>query len=195
MSQRQSSSDSSDQSETLVAQAERRFFARRSSGETLVVSGEERPLTLIQRVLELTITFGILLLVALSTANSIYIAGWVAEMPDLRITAAAGVLIALVLGRVRRLRAPFAMVVAIIVGGLIIMAQVTQLETLGGQPLFWEPIHGFRLSFSGLVQAGLQRWLDPDNLPFVFFTDVFVYHRLRSSARMRSLAGVMPGWR
>ena len=175
MSEQRPSPESSDQQETLVAQAERRFFARRSSGETLVVSGEDRPLTPVQRLLELTITFGILLLVALSTANSIYIAGWVAEMPDLRITAAAGVLLALIIGRIRRLRAPFALFVAFVVGGLIIMAQVTQLETLGGQPLFWDRFTDFGFRFQDWFKQAFSAGLTTDNLPFVFFTDVFVF--------------------
>ena len=167
--------DGSDQPATLAAEAERRFFARRASGETLVVSGQPRRLTLIQRALEATITFGILLLVALSTANSIYIAGWVAEMPDLRITAAAGVLLALALGRIRWLRWPFAMLLGAVIGGLIIMAQITQLESLGGQPLFWERFTDFGYRFQDWFKQAFSSGLTTDNLPFVFFTDVFVY--------------------
>ncbi len=128
-----------------------------------------------QRFLESTITFGILLLVALSTANSIYIAGWVEEMPDLRVTAALGVLLALGLGRLRRLRWPFAMVIAVIIGGLIIMAQITQLESLGGQPLFWDRFTDFAFRFQDWFTQAFSSGLTTDNLPFVFFTDVFVY--------------------
>ena len=175
MSARPPTNDASDQPTTLVAEAERRFFARRSSGETLVVSGQERPLSKSQRFLETTITFGILLLVALSTANSIYIAGWVEEMPDLRVTAALGVLLALGLGRLRWLRWPFAMVIAVIIGGLIIMAQITQLESLGGQPLFWDRFTDFAFRFQDWFTQAFSSGLTTDNLPFVFFTDVFVY--------------------
>ena len=175
MSTRPPSNDGSDQPDTLVAEAERRFFARRSSGETLVVSGQERRLTLTQRGLESTITFGILLLVALSTANSIYNAGWVDQMPDLRITAAAGVLLALGLGRLPWLRWPFAMIIGVIFGGLIIMAQITQLETLGGQPLFWDRFTDFGFRFQDWFKQAFSSGLTTDNLPFVFFTDVFVY--------------------
>ncbi len=175
MSAQPPTNDASDQPTTLVAEAERRFFARRSSGETLVVSGQERPLSMSQRFLESTITFGILLLVALSTANSIYIAGWVEEMPDLRVTAALGVLLALGLGRLRRLRWPFAMVIAVIIGGLIIMAQITQLESLGGQPLFWDRFTDFAFRFQDWFTQAFSSGLTTDNLPFVFFTDVFVY--------------------
>lgn len=159
MSIRPPSNEDSSEPTNLVAEAERRFFARRTSGETLVVSGQERRITLSQRALETTITFGILLLVALSTANSIYIAGWVDQMPDLRITAAVGVLLAIGLGRVRWLRWPFAMLIGFVVGGLIVMAQITQLETLGGQPLFWERFtdFGFRFQdwFKQAFSAGL----------------------------------------
>lgn len=175
MSAQPPTNDASDQPTTLVAEAERSFFARRSSGETLVVSGQERPLSKSQRFLESTITFGILLLVALSTANSIYIAGWVEEMPDLRITAAVGVLLALGLGRLRWLRWPFAMVIAVIIGGLIIMAQITQLESLGGQPLFWDRFTDFAFRFQDWFTQAFSSGLTTDNLPFVFFTDVFVY--------------------
>ncbi len=175
MSIRPPGNDDSNEPTTLVAEAERRFFARRSGGETLVISGQQRRLTLTQRALETTITFGILLLVALSTANSIYIAGWVADMPDLRITAAVGVLLAIFLGRVKRLRWPFAMLIAIIVGGVIIMAQITQMETLGGQPLFWDRFTDFGFRFQDWFTQAFSAGLTTDNLPFVFFTDVFVY--------------------
>lgn len=175
MSARHPSNQPAEQPDTLVAEAERSFFARRSSAETLVVSGQDRPLTNAQRLLESTITFGILLLVALSTANSIYIAGWVEEMPDLRVTAAAGVLLAMLIGRIRRLRWPFGMLVGVIVGGLIVMAQVTQLETLGGQPLFWERFTDFGFRFQDWFKQAFSSGLTTDNLPFVFFTDVFVF--------------------
>ena len=175
MSSRPPANDGSNEPTTLVAEAERRFFARRSVGETLVVSGQQQRLTLSQRALETTITFGILLLVALSTANSIYIAGWVEDMPDLRITAAAGVLLAIGLGRVGWLRWPFAMLVGVFVGGLIIMAQITQMETLGGQPLFWDRFTDFGFRFEDWFRQAFSAGLTTDNLPFVFFTDVFVF--------------------
>ena len=175
MSNRAPGNEESNESTTLVAEAERRFFARRSGGETLVISGQQRRLSLSQRALETTITFGILLLVALSTANSIYIADWIEGMPDLRITAAAGVLLAIGLGRVSWLRWPFAMLVGIVIGGLIIMAQITQMETLGGQPLFWDRFTDFGFRFQDWFRQAFSAGLTTDNLPFVFFTDVFVY--------------------
>ena len=168
--------DGSTEPTTVVAEAERRFFARRSgSSETLVVSGQQRRMTMGQRTLETTITFGILLLVALSTANSIYIAGWVEEMPDLRITAIVAVLLSVGLGGVRWLRWPFAMVIGVVVGGLLIMAQITQLETLGGQPLFWDRFIDFGYRFEDWFRQAFSAGLTTDNLPFVFFTDVFVF--------------------
>lgn len=160
---------------TLAAEAERRFFARRSQAETLVVSGEERPFSGTQRTLEAVITFGILLLVALSTANSIYIAGWVEQMPDLRITATAAVIFALVLGRIRRLHAVLAIIIGLLLGALIILAQITQLETLGGQPLFWDRFTDFGFRFEDWFRQAFSAGLTTDNLPFVFFTDVLVY--------------------
>lgn len=160
---------------TLAAEAERRFFARRSQAETLVVSGEERPFSGTQRTLEAVITFGILLLVALSTANSIYIAGWVEQMPDLRITATAAVIFALVLGRIRRLHAVLAIIIGLLLGTLIILAQITQLETLGGQPLFWDRFTDFGFRFEDWFRQAFSAGLTTDNLPFVFFTDVLVY--------------------
>lgn len=175
MSSRPPEENEATQSTTVVAEAERRFFARRSGGETLLVSGQQRPLSNAQRLLETTITFGILLLVALSTANSIYIAGWVEDMPDLRITAAAAVILAIGLGQIRWLRWPFAMLIAVVVGGLIIMAQITQMETLGGQPLFWERFTDFGFRFQDWFTQAFSSGLTTDNLPFVFFTDVFVY--------------------
>ena len=175
MSARPPQQDESVQPTTIVAEAERRFFARRTGGETLVVSGEQRPLTNAQRLLETTITFGILLLVVLSTANSIYIAGWVADMPDLRVTAAAAVILAIGLGQVRRLRWPFAMPIAVVVGGAIVMAQITQMETLGGQPLFWDRFTDFGFRFQDWFKQAFSSGLTTDNLPFVFFTDVFVF--------------------
>ncbi len=160
---------------TLAAEAERSFFARRSSTETLVVSGEARSFSRTQRLMEATITFGILLLVALSTANSIYVANWVDDMPDLRVTATAGVLLALIVGRVRRIRFSLALLIGFLVGGLIIMAQITQLETLGGQPLFWDRFTDFGFRFQDWFNQAFSSGLTTDNLPFVFFTDVFVF--------------------
>ncbi len=167
--------DGSDQPTTLLAEAERRFFSRRASGETLVISGEERALSPAQRLMEATITFGILLLVALSTANSIYIANWVEDMPDLRVTATAGILLAMLVGRARRIRVWAAMLIGIVVGGLIVMAQVTQLETLGGQPLFWDRFTDFGFRFQDWFNQAFSSGLTTDNLPFVFFTDVLVF--------------------
>ena len=164
-----------EQPATLAAEAERSFFARRASQETVVVSGETRVFSPTQRVLEATITFGILILVALSTANSIYIANWVEDMPDLRVTATAGVLLALILGRARRIRVIGAMLIGFVVGGLIVMAQITQLETLGGQPLFWDRFTDFGFRFQDWFNQAFSSGLTTDNLPFVFFTDVFVF--------------------
>ncbi|MCY3559462.1 MAG: transglutaminaseTgpA domain-containing protein [Chloroflexi bacterium] len=172
---REPHSPAPEQPSTLAAEAERSFFARRSSQETLVVSGATRVFSPIQRALEATITFGILILVALSTANSIYIANWVEDMPDLRVTATAGVLLALVLGRARRIRMIGAMLIGFVVGGLIVMAQITQLETLGGQPLFWDRFTDFGFRFQDWFNQAFSSGLTTDNLPFVFFTDVFVF--------------------
>ena len=169
------SNQPAEQQPTLAAEAERRFFARRSNAETVVVSGQERPLSPMQRLLETTITFGILWLVALSTANSIYVAGWVEQMPDLRATVTIAVILAMGLGRIRRLRWPLAMLAGAIVGGALIMAQITQLETLGGQPLFWERFTDFGYRFVDWFEQAFSAGLTTDNLPFVFFTDVLVY--------------------
>ena len=163
------------QPSTLAEAAERSFFSRRSEQETLVVSGQEQSLSRNQRALEFTITFGILLLVALSTANSIYIAGWVEQMPDLRVTAVIAVVVGLGLGRISRLRTLLALVIAVIIGGLLIMGQITQLETLGGQPLFWDRFVDFWYRFEDWFRQAFSAGLTTDNLPFVFFTDVLVY--------------------
>ena len=171
----QAQAQRSDQPATRLAEAERRFFARRARGETLVVSGEQRPRSRAQRLMESVITFGILLLVALSTANSIYIANWVADMPDLRVTATAGVVLALVVGGARRVRVSLAMLIGVVVGGLIIMAQITQLETLGGQPLFWDRFTDFGFRFQDWFNQAFSSGLTTDNLPFVFFADVLVF--------------------
>ena len=160
---------------TDVVEAERRFFARRQRGETVVISGQLRPLSWIQRGFETTITFGILLLVALSTANSIYIAGWVAEMPDLRITATLGVILAMALGAIRWLRWPFGILFGFILGGALIMGQVVHLESLGGQPIFWDRFTDFGYRFEDWFRQAFSAGLTTDNLPFVFFTDVFIY--------------------
>ncbi len=160
---------------TNVAEAERRFFARRQSGETVVISGQLRPRSWFQRGLETTITFGILLLVALSTANSIYIAGWVAEMPDLRITATIGVILAMIFGAIRRLRWPLGILLGLVLGGVLIMAQMVQLESLGGQPIFWDRFTDFGYRFEDWFRQAFSAGLTTDNLPFVFFTDVFIY--------------------
>ena len=174
MSEQQPQS-AADPPSTLAGEAERRFFARRANRETLVVSGQERPLTRLQRALESTITFGILLLVALSTANSIYVAGWVAEMPDLRVTATIAVILAMALGRLQRLRWPLAMAAGALLGGALIMGQITQLETLGGQPLFWDRFSDFGFRFADWFEQAFSAGLTTDNLPFVFFADVLVY--------------------
>ena len=160
---------------TNVVEAERRFFARRQRGETVVISGQLRPLGWFQRSFETTITFGILLLVALSTANSIYIAGWVAEMPDLRITAAIGIVLAMALGAIRRLRWPLGILLGFVLGGVLIMGQMVQLESLGGQPVFWDRFTDFAYRFEDWFRQAFSAGLTTDNLPFVFFTDVFIF--------------------
>ena len=159
---------------TDVVEAERRFFARRSSPETLISSADPHYVPVWRQVMEAVITGGILLLMALSTANSIYEAGWVAEMPDLRLTAAAAVALG-ALGGLRRLRWPFGVLLGLLVGAVIVMAQITQLESLGGQPLFWDRFTDFWFRFEDWFRQAFNAGLTTDNLPFVFFTDVFVF--------------------
>lgn len=161
--------------ETVTARAERRFFSRRGgSAETLVRSDEIASLPLWQRALEVTISGGILLLVALSTANSIYIAGWVADMPDLRITAAAALIVGAI-GRVRRIPWPLGLLIGVLVGAVIILIQVLQLESLSGQPVFWDRFTDIYYRFEDWFRQAFSAGLTTDNLPFVVFTDAFVW--------------------
>ena len=175
MSARNPAQDELDGGENVAARAERRFFARRSGpAETVVRSDEVRPLSLGQRALEVTISGGILLLIALSTANSIYIAGWVAEMPDLRITAAVALIVGAI-GRIRRIRWPLGIAIGVLAGAIVILAQVIQLESLGGQPVFWERFTDIYYRFEDWFRQAFSAGLTTDNLPFVVFTDAFVW--------------------
>ena len=161
--------------EDTTARAERRFFARRSQpAETLLRSEDMRRQSLWSRSMEVTITGGILLLVALSTANSIYIAGWVAEMPDLRVTAAAALIVGAI-GSVRRIRWPFGVLVGVVVGALVVTGQVLALESLGGQPVFWDRFTDMYYRFEDWFRQAFSAGLTTDNLPFVVFTDLFVW--------------------
>lgn len=164
-----------DSAENVTARAERRFFARRSgSTETLVRSDEAPPVSTWQRALEVTISSGILLLVALSTANSIYTAGWVADMPDLRITAAAALIIGAI-GRVRRIRWPLGVLLGVLIGAVVILIQVIQIESLGGQPVFWDRFTDIYYRFEDWFRQAFSAGLTTDNLPFVIFTAAFVW--------------------
>ena len=164
-----------DSAENATAQAERRFFARRSGAtETVVRSDEAPPLALWQRALEVTISSGILLLVALSTANSIYTAGWVADMPDLRITAAAALIVGAV-GRVRRIRWPLGVLLGVLAGAAVVLIQVIQIESLGGQPVFWDRFTDIYYRFEDWFRQAFSAGLTTDNLPFVVFTAGFVW--------------------
>lgn len=161
--------------ETETGRAERRFFARRSGSTDIVLRSDEvRPLSIWHRALEVTISSGILLLLALSTANSIYIAGWVAEMPDLRITAAAALIVGAV-GRVRRVPWPFGILIGLLAGALIVLIQVLQLESLGGQPIFWDRFRDIYFRFEDWFRQAFSAGLTTDNLPFVAFIDTFVW--------------------
>ena len=137
-------------------------------------SEDVRRQSLWSRSMEVTITGGILLLVALSTANSIYIAGWVAEMPDLRITAAAALIVGAI-GSVRRIRWPLGMLVGVVVGALVVIGQVVQLESLGGQPVFWDRFTDMYYRFEDWFRQAFSAGLTTDNLPFVVFTDLFIW--------------------
>ena len=175
MSARNPPQDELGGADTETSRAERRFFARRSgSAETLVRSDEVRQLSPWHRALEVTISSGILLLVALSTANSIYIAGWVADMPDLRITAAVALIVG-ALGRIRRIPWPLGILFGVLLGALLIIVQVIQLESLGGQPVFWDRFTDIYYRFEDWFRQAFSAGLTTDNLPFVVFTAAFVW--------------------
>ena len=161
--------------ETETGRAERRFFARRSAPAETVLRSDEMPrMSLLHRALEVTISSAILLLLALSTANSIYIAGWVAEMPDLRITAAAALIVGAI-GRVRWIAWPLGILIGVLLGAMLVLGQVVQLESLGGQPLFWDRFTDIYYRFEDWFRQAFSAGLTTDNLPFVVFTDSFVW--------------------
>ena len=157
---------------TDVAAAERRFFAR--PRELQLDSAIAQRQTWWQRAAETLITGGILLLMALSTANSIFNADWVAEMPDLRITATLAV-IAGALGGARRLRWPLGILLGLLLGAILVLAQITQVESLGGQPLFWDRFTDLYYRFEDWFRQAFNAGLTTDNLPFVAFADAFVW--------------------
>ena len=159
---------------TDVVAAERRFFMRRRASEQQLDSAVAPRQAWWEHGMEALITGGILLLMALSTANSIYIADWVAEMPDLRITAALAVIVG-ALGSVRQLRWPLGILLGLLLGAVLVLAQVTQVESLGGQPLFWDRFVDLYYRFSDWFTQAFNAGLTTDNLPFVAFADAFVW--------------------
>lgn len=157
------------------ASAERRFFERRRAAREIALdSGAPQRETRWQRSMEVLITGGILMLMALSTANSIYGAGWVAEMPDLRAAAAAAV-IAGALGRIRRLRWPAGILLGLAIGAVVVLAQAVQLESLGGQPLFWDRFSDLYYRFEDWFRQAFNAGITTDNLPFVVFADAGIW--------------------
>ena len=121
------------------------------------------------QAMEAGITGTILLLLVLTVTDSIVNADWVREMPDLRRTG----LLALAVGAVlatRRLRWYVALLAGIALGFVVFLWQVLGVESLGGQPVFFDRFEDLYFRIEDWFRQAFNNGITTDNLPFVAFT-------------------------
>lgn len=120
------------------------------------------------RIGEAAITGAILLVVLWSVTDSIQGAGWVEEMPDLWLTALAGLLIAAVLTPVR-LPGLLLAVGGLVVGVVVVLAQVLTVDSMGGQLLFFARFEDLWFRLEDWFSQAFNSGITTDSLPFVLF--------------------------
>ena len=107
------------------------------------------------RAMEQAITLGILLVIAWSVADSIWAAGWVDDMPDLRLVALLALVSAGVMSSTR-VHWTVGVAAGLAVGVVVVLWQVLTVDTVAGQPFFWDRFTDLWGAVGGLVPAGVQ---------------------------------------
>ena len=119
--------------------------------------------------MEAGITGAILLLLVLTVTNSIVNADWVREMPNLRITGLLAIGVGALLAT-RRLRWYVALLAGIALGFVVFFSQVLDVESLGGQPVFFDRFEDLYFRIEDWFRQAFNNGITTDNLPFVAFT-------------------------
>ncbi len=120
------------------------------------------------RLMEGAISALVVLVVSFPVMNSITRAGWVDDMPDLRLVGFLA-LVAAVLFSASRLHWAVGVLLSLPIGAIVVFWQVLTVDSVAGQPLFFDRFEDlwFRLEdwFTQAFNAGITT----DNLPFMLF--------------------------
>ena len=120
------------------------------------------------RLMEGAISALVVLVVSFPVMNSITRAGWVDDMPDLRLVGFLA-LVAAALLSASRLHWAVAVLLSLPIGAAVVFWQVLTVDSVAGQPFFFDRFEDlwFRLEdwFTQAFNAGITT----DNLPFVLF--------------------------
>ena len=130
--------------------------------------------SLAERLREMAPTLAILLIVLLAVSDSVDRADWVAEMPDLRLLAVLALAVAAFLAPARVHWAP---VIAggMLIGAIIVLWQVLTVESIGGQPLFFDRFEDLWFRLEDWFRQAFSAGIATDNLPFVLFVVAAVW--------------------
>ena len=126
------------------------------------------------RAMEQTITLGILLLIAWSVADSIWAAGWVDDMPDLRVVALLALVSAGVMASAR-VHWTVGIATGLAVGVVVVLWQVLTVDAVSGQPLFWDRFTDLWVRLEDWFRQAFNSGITTDNLPFVLFVTATVW--------------------
>ena len=120
------------------------------------------------RLMEGTISTLVVLVVSFPVMNSITRAGWVDDMPDLRLVGVIALIAAAALSA-SRLHWALVILLSLPIGAAVVFWQVLTIDSVAGQPFFFDRFEDlwFRLEdwFTQAFNAGITT----DNLPFVLF--------------------------
>ena len=139
-----------------------RELALRARAGTAAVAIRERGLA------EYAVSAALLAALLLAVANSIVEAGWVEEMPALRLLVVLALGFALLLTPLRAHWLPL-LGAGLLAGVIIVLWQVLSLGSIDQQPLFWDRFQDLGARLEDWFRQAFSSGIATGNLPFVLF--------------------------
>ena len=123
---------------------------------------------------ERAVTAALLAILLLAVADSIVRAGWVEEMPALRLLALLAIGCALLLAPLRVHWLPL-LGAGLLAGAIVVLWQVLSLGSIDQQPLFWERFEDLGARLEDWFEQAFSSGIATGNLPFVLFVAVALW--------------------
>ncbi len=117
---------------------------------------------------ERAVTAALLAILLLAVADSIVDAGWVEEMPELRLLVVLALGCALLLAPLRAHWLPL-LGAGLLAGAIVVLWQVLSLGSIDQQPLFWDRFQDLGARLDDWFRQAFSSGIATGNLPFVLF--------------------------